>query len=64
MDGEDCGVFGSVVNIVIAISFAGIAHGENGVAGELELIGNGEEVGGFHVRVGERLAVKVAQRID
>lgn len=53
------GEFGSVEGAEIAIGSAGIADGANGVGGELELVGGGEDVGWFDVRVREALAVEI-----
>lgn len=63
--GERCGgELGSVVGVEIARWLAGFADGEDGVAGELELIGGGEDVGGLDVRVREALAVEIDKGVE
>lgn len=52
-------IFGGIVDVVIAVGFSGVAQGKNRVDGEFELIGDGQEIGRFYVRVREGLAVKM-----
>src|SRR5713226_4485750 len=50
---------GSVVSIEFARQFSGFTDGEKRVAGKLELIGGGENVGGLDPRMNEANAVKI-----
>lgn len=57
-------LFRGVVDVAIAMKFAGLSKGKNSVGGEFELVDDGQKIGGLHMGVSKALAVKIDEAFD